>query len=159
VENAPIVVALAAAVVFGALLRSALASYRARGRVARARRGERDAESLLEELGFAIEARQSAGTIDAVVDGERVRARVRCDLVVARGGRRWVAEVKTGALATRVEHPPVDVDGVLLVDAELGRVRTIAFPALAARGTARAWAWAIAGAALGAAIAAIALSR
>jgi hypothetical protein len=59
--------------------------------------------------------------------------------VVAGGGLRYVAEVKTGAFAPRLETAATrrqlleyriafDVDGVLLVDADAERVRLVEFP-------------------------------
>jgi hypothetical protein len=64
---------------------------------------------------------------------------VRADYVVGVSGRRYVAEVKTGVFAPRLETAATrrqlleyriafDVDGVLLVDAETERVRLIEFP-------------------------------
>jgi ABC-type nickel/cobalt efflux system permease component RcnA len=117
---------------------------RARRRARRAARGEIHAERLLASEGWTVEARQVARTLRFTVDGAPAEARVRCDLVVRRGARRCVAEVKTGALAPRIDHPPTrrqlleyrlafDVDGILLVDAEAGRVREIVFPHAAAR--------------------------
>lgn len=112
---------------------------RARWRLARAARGERDAERILARAGWVIEARQVARTLAFEVDGAPAEARVRCDLLVRRGARRCVAEVKTGALAPRLDHAPTrrqlleyrlafDVDGVLLVDAEASRVVEVRFP-------------------------------
>lgn len=132
----------------GAVLASALVtraltrwwrSGRARRRAVRALRGEVHAERLLAARGWIVEGRQVARTLRFTVDGTPVEARVRCDLLVRRGARRCVAEVKTGAVAPRIDHPPTrrqlleyrlafDVDGVLLVDAESNRVREVVFP-------------------------------
>ena len=117
-------------------LRGRWRSRTARERARRAHEGERRAESLLEGLGYAIEARQRAGTLVLEVDGDRHEVPLRCDLVVRRGGLRYVAEVKTGARAPRLDHPPTrrqiveyviafGVDGALLVDADTGRVKQI----------------------------------
>ena len=116
-------------------------SARRRGRLAA--RGEREAEALLEAHGYRIEARQATGAMALEVDGARETAEVRCDLLVTRRGRRFVAEVKTGRLAPRLDHAPTrrqlleyrlafGVDGVILVDAGTGRVRQVSFPALRA---------------------------
>ena len=70
--------------------------------------------------------------------GDRVIA-LRADLLVERGGRRYVAEVKTGeaapSLATAATRRQLleyliayRVDGVLLVDAERGSVHEVEFP-------------------------------
>ncbi|UJR83402.1 hypothetical protein [Sandaracinus amylolyticus] len=133
---------------------------RARSRQLRARRGERDAERLLARAGWVVEARQVARTLRFEVDGAPTEANVRCDLLVRRGARRCVAEVKTGALAPRLDHAPTrrqlleyrlafDVDGVLLVDAESGRVMEVRFP-LAMPRRMSVLLWLVAGAALGA---------
>ena len=64
---------------------------------------------------------------------------VRADLLVSRGARRFVAEVKTGARAPRIETAATrrqlleyavayDVDGVLLVDMEEHTISEVEFP-------------------------------
>jgi hypothetical protein len=137
-----------ALLVAGALAGSALSRWwrglLARRRAARATRGERDAEGMLARAGWTVEARQVVRTLRFEVDGAPAEASVRCDLLVSRGGRRCVAEVKTGQLAPRLDHAPTrrqlleyrlafDVDGVLLVDAGAGSIREVRFPALTAR--------------------------
>lgn len=118
-------------------------SRRSRRRLKRALRGERDAERLLERLGFTIEARQQTTELSFRVDGEPAVATVRADLLVRRGDVRYVAEVKTGEVAPRIEHAATrrqlleyslafDVDGVLLVEPEAGVVREVEFPELVA---------------------------
>ena len=84
-------------------------------------------------------------------DGAAQTVDVRADLIVTRGGRRFVAEVKTGELAPRLATVATrrqlleyahafDVDGVLLVDPEAGRVAEVTFPMRhAARPLARPW--------------------
>lgn len=144
---------LLGALVLGALLLGALAALaarrgwaraRARRRAERAVRGEARAEQLLAAHGWSIEARQACETLRFHVDGVPAEARVRCDLLVRRSGRRCVAEVKTGALAPRLDHAPTRrqlleyrlafaVDGVLLVDVEAGRVHEVVFPHAAPR--------------------------
>ena len=60
----------------------------------------------------------------------QLAAGLRADYLVARAGRRYIAEVKTGRLAPRLAHGPTrrqlleyraafDVHGVILVDADL----------------------------------------
>ncbi|AKF04082.1 hypothetical protein [Sandaracinus amylolyticus] len=154
-----------ATVVIGTSVARAWRRLRARSRQLRARRGERDAERLLARAGWIVEARQVARTLRFEVDGAPAEAHVRCDLLVRRGARRCVAEVKTGALAPRLDHAPTrrqlleyrlafDVDGVLLVDAESERVMEVRFPlATARRSSAALWlvgGGLLAGAALGA---------
>jgi hypothetical protein len=65
----------------------------------RAARGEARAEVLLARLGYEVEARQVEAAWAVEVDGEAAPIRVRADLLVRRGARRWVAEVKTGEVA------------------------------------------------------------
>jgi hypothetical protein len=111
-------------------------SAAARARMAHAARGEVRAESLVRRAGYHVVARQVRGAWTIRADGEPLAIGLRADLLVAKGGRRYVAEVKTGALAPRLDHAPTrrqlleykvafDVDGVLLVDAESDRVLEI----------------------------------
>lgn len=117
----------------------------ARGRSRHARRqgriaveGERAAARLLERAGFAIVGAQVAHELPVEVDGERYAARLRCDYLVAKGGRTWVAEVKTGGDAPSLTNPATrrqlleyqvayGVDGVVLVDATAGTVHEVRF--------------------------------
>jgi hypothetical protein len=114
------------------------ARRRARRRAARAIEGERSAEHLLAELGYRVVARQVAITWYIAVDGERWGIDLRADLLADRDGRRYVAEVKTGAIAPSIAHAATRrqlleylvayrVDGVLLVDAESGDVLEVEF--------------------------------
>ncbi|MEZ4392375.1 MAG: hypothetical protein R3A48_14905 [Polyangiales bacterium] len=147
-------VALAAALVQTARL--ALARWLPRRRVELARAagadGELRAEPLLRRLGYEVLARQARGGYDLAVDGEPCAIALRADFLVARGGRRFVAEVKTGRLAPRLETSATrrqlleyrvafDVDGVLLVDVDAGRVRALEFPTPDARGPAPGLGW------------------
>jgi hypothetical protein len=124
-------------------LRLAARGFFRRRRLALARergaQGEVRAEALLRRLGFTILGRQVAVTYGLGVDGHRVAVDLRADYVVAEGGRRYVAEVKTGVFAPRIETAATrrqlleyriafEVDGVLLVDAEAERVRRVEFP-------------------------------
>ena len=73
------------------------------------------------------------------VDGQERAYTVRCDAIVSKAGRRYVAEMKGGAEAARIENRATrrqlleyaivfGVDGVLLVDAAGGRIHEVAFP-------------------------------
>ncbi len=99
------------------------------------------------------------------VDGLAHAVDLRVDLLVEKAGRRFVAEVKTGKVAPVIENPATrrqlleyhhaaGAEGVLLVDADLGTVREVSFPALAGApsGLSRL-AWLGLGAATGAAVA------
>ena len=101
--------------------------------------GEVRAEKLLRARGYAILGRQVAATYGVGVDGEDVPISLRADYLVARGGARFVAEVKTGRLAPSLATSTTrrqlleyrvafEVDGVLLVDAESDRVHEVVFP-------------------------------
>jgi hypothetical protein len=115
-----------------------LRRWRARRRQARAMRGERHAERLLDRLGYAICARQVPTSWAVTCDGEVHEVPLRADLLVERDGKRYVAEVKTGRVAPRLATATTrrqlleyrvayDVDGILLVDAEAGRVMHVDF--------------------------------
>lgn len=134
----------AIAVVFAlwALGRAWLRALRVRARSARAYAGERAAAAVLRAHGFTILGAQVPAEYPVEVDGETILCGVRADYLVAKSGARYVAEVKTGSLAPRIETAATrrqlleyeiafGVDGVLLVDAERDVVHTIAFPALA----------------------------
>lgn len=138
-----VVAALVAVVAAG----FALAWWRARSRIRRgnlarqsvAKRGERRAERLLERAGYRVVERQVSATFRMWVDGEEVDVGCRLDLLVEDAdGARYAAEVKTGALATDPTRPATrrqlleyervyDVDGLLLVDMDEERVRTVEF--------------------------------
>jgi hypothetical protein len=115
-----------------------LRRWQARRRQARAVRGERQAERLLDRLGYAIRDRQVATSWAVTCDGEVHEVPLRADLLVERDGKRYVAEVKTGRVAPRLATATTrrqlleyrvayDVDGILLVDAEAGRVMHVDF--------------------------------
>jgi len=108
----------------------------ARARSVRAVEGEGDASLLLERAGYSVVDRQVAGSWTLFADGEPVTFGLRADYLVARDGRQYIAEVKTGLLATRLSHANTrrqlleyrlafDVDGVILVDADAGTVTHI----------------------------------
>lgn len=120
-------------------LRGVLRRARLRHRFDRAAAGERAAIPLLESHGFAIEGAQVCGRYTLHVDGAPVEVEVRADYVVCRSGERFVAEVKTGAVATKITTPATrrqlldyhhafEVDGILLVDAEAGRIHHVTLP-------------------------------
>jgi hypothetical protein len=111
-----------------------------KSRQQRALRGERAAERLLQSRGYAVEDAQVTHSYVLRCDGEPHSVQVRGDYLVCRGGRRYLAEVKTGTDAPRLTSAATrrqlleyahayDVDGVLLVDMSAGEIRHIAFPA------------------------------
>ena len=130
------VVALAWALVLAG--RGWIRGHHRRRRFARAAAGEREAVALLEAHGFLVEGAQVAAEYALEVDGAPVVAAVRADYIVRAGGRRWVAEVKTGraapSLATATTRRQLleyqhafGVAGVLLVDADARTVQRVDF--------------------------------
>ncbi|MCB9742678.1 MAG: hypothetical protein H6740_08765 [Alphaproteobacteria bacterium] len=112
---------------------------RSRARNRRALAGEGAAETLLEDEGFVILERQARREAWMEIDGEPVAFGVRADLLVERDGLLYVAEVKTGERAPDPRHAATrrqlleyqrvfEPDGLLLVDAEAGRVLEVLFP-------------------------------
>lgn len=121
--------------------------YRAHTRVRRrnqarqevARVGEDEAERVLRAAGYRVVDRQVTGWFTLMVDEEAHELSCRADLLVERGGVRFVAEVKTGTRAPDPTHPATrrqlmeylvafPVGGVLLVDMEARRVRRVRRP-------------------------------
>jgi hypothetical protein len=101
--------------------------------------GEMRAEKMLRDWGFGILGQQVTVSYDVFVDGEPVAIDLRADYLVQYGDKRYVAEVKTGKAAPRIDTPATrrqlleyriafDVDGVLLVDAESERLHAVEFP-------------------------------
>lgn len=104
-----------------------------------ARAGEMAGERLLVEAGYAVLGRQVETEWTVRVDGDSHPVTLRADLLVARRGARYVAEVKTGEHAPRIESSATrrqlleyrlafDVDGVLLIDPGAERIREVVFP-------------------------------
>ncbi len=102
-------------------------------------RGEREAEPLVEALGYTIVEQQATRRWELVVDGAPVEIEVRADLVLKKDGRRFVADVKTGETAPSIGVAATrrqlleylhayGADGVLLVDMHAEEVREIEFP-------------------------------
>lgn len=115
-------------------LRERLASARVKGA-----EGELRAEAILQRRGFRILRRQAVVRYPLGVDGVAVQVELRADFLVEDRGGRYVAEVKTGTFAPRLETAATrrqlleyrvafDVDGVLLVDADAATVRRVEFP-------------------------------
>ena len=114
-------------------------SRRAKRRAARAQRGERAAAKLLRRHGYRVVRSQARLRVSPRVDGRPHTHELRADYLVRQWGKRYVAEVKTGAQAPSLSHAPTrrqlleysvafDVHGVLLVDVEAGRIHRVEFP-------------------------------
>ena len=125
------------------VLRQALSAWLRRRRIVvrmtRARKGESRARDVLEAAGYSVIGAQLGCSYNLCIDGEELAIALRADYIVARGGLRYVAEVKTGAYAPYLRTPSTrrqlleyriafDVDGVLLVDAEADRIHVVRFP-------------------------------
>ncbi len=118
--------------------------WESRARMVRASAGEREAASMLRACGFTIVRSQVTVEYPVVLDGETLAMGLRADYLVAKDGAYFIAEVKTGARAPRIDTAATRrqlleyevafaVDGVLLVDADAGRIHTVVFPTLAKR--------------------------
>jgi hypothetical protein len=137
-----LVVGIAGAVL---LLAAALALHRSyirwrlRRRWSHARAVERQSARLLEDRGYTVLRRQVETSYAVLVDGTPAEISVRADYLVSRDGRQFVAEVKSGSVAPRLDTAATrrqlleylvafQVDGVLLVDGEQREVHEITFP-------------------------------
>ena len=121
---------------FSAILGIHLSRLRGQRRIARHRRLR-----LLHRAGYRVLDTEVTATGAVEVDGERHEYSVRADALVRRWFRRYVAEFKGGASSARpgnrdtrrqlLEYATLfDVHGILLVDADAGRIHRIRFPAL-----------------------------
>ncbi len=117
------------------------ASRASQRRVRRAQQGERQAIALLEDAGYRIIEEQLRGSWTVEVEGREHEVDVIADLLVERDGWRFIAEVKTGDLATDPLRPATrrqlleyllafEPDGLLLVDMDAETIVEIAFPRL-----------------------------
>jgi hypothetical protein len=107
-------------------------------RIRHAQAGEREAEILLRENGYTIEAIQPPAQYTLFCDDETIEVNLRADLLVVRGGERFVVDVKTGEQAPRLSTAATrrqlleygvayNVDGVLLVDIDNNAIRRVRF--------------------------------
>jgi len=134
--------------------RRLLARRRGRAINARGRRGESAAERLLVSEDYRIVARQARTSYEILVDGQTQSVDLVLDFVVERNGERFVAEVKTGSTAPRIDRAETrrqlleyqvatGARRVLLVDADNETITVVGFPT--AGGVTRGgpgWAWA-----------------
>lgn len=173
-----VLAAIAAAAVAVAVVQALVVALRRRLqrrrialRMERAAAGEHRARAWLENHGYTVLGAQVVAEHPVRVDDRTVIIALRADYLVERGDARYVVEVKTGALAPRIEttgtrrqmleyRVAFDVDGVVLVDAEAGRVHEVTFPALArfAKPVSPS-AWRLVAFAIAAAVALVALVR
>ena len=96
---------------------------------------------LLEAHGYRILEEQARGRWAVEVDGEDHEVDLYADMIVERGGARFVAEIKTGDRAPDPLRPATrrqlleyllafEPDGLLLVDMDAETIHTVAFPGL-----------------------------
>lgn len=159
--------ALGAVLLGGALSGYALARQhrrrRTRQRAQAAVAQEAAAAAKLRSAGYRIEAQQARAQGLMRVDAQAQSFGLRADFLVRRGGRRFVAEVKSGELAPSLNHGPTrrqlleyalyfEVDGVLLVSMPAGTIQELTFPALSRRYKPgqHAWPYLLGGTAVGA---------
>lgn len=119
------------------------ARRRVERRTATSRRLGRDGEArairLLERGGYTVVASEQTARGIVRIDGVDQEYLVRCDALVERRGRRFVAEFKGGPEAARIETRATrrqlleyawvfDVDALLLVAADRGTIQLVEFP-------------------------------
>lgn len=118
----------------------------------RARTLEKRALHFLEEQGFRCVETQVEKEAFFYLDGRKVPFRVRVDYLLERGGKRYVAEVKTGKQVETPEHPSVRRQlleyallfapySVLFVDGERKSVHEVSFPWRISPSKALGWMW------------------
>ena len=114
------------------------AGVASRARNTHAQAGEALAEDLLADAGWTVTDRQVPFSGQMWIDDEPTAIHVRVDLLVERDGERAIAEVKTGARAPDPTFPAtrrqlreyswlLPDHRILLVDADAGTVREVAF--------------------------------
>lgn len=107
-------------------------------RFTHARAKEQSAEDLLKKEGFTIEISQKGFKLPMWVNGQAMQYLVRPDAFASKEGKRYLVEIKTGLVAIDPKHSATRrqlleyfhgfaVDGVLLVDAELGEIHNVYF--------------------------------
>lgn len=125
-------------VVIARAMRRSFRSWRAKSRGKAASRSETAAAQLLEERGYRVVDSQVRTFWAVHIDGEPHDIEIRADHLVEHAGKRYVAEVKTGAEAPRITTAATrrqlleyrcayDVDGILLVDMQRLEIRLVEF--------------------------------
>lgn len=120
-------------------LRRLYERFRGRGYNARGKRGERNAERILEAHGYRICARQRRTSYTIDVDRVAQEIELVMDFVVEEEGEELVAEVKTGPSASRVQRAETrrqlleyqlatGARRVLLVDPDDETITEVSFP-------------------------------
>lgn len=113
---------------------------------------EKKALRFLEERGFQCLGEQVERDSFFVCDGQKIPFRVRVDYLLERGGRRYVAEVKTGKQVEDFEKPAVRRQlleyallfapwPILFIDGENQRIHEVSFPWIWSSSRVRIWMW------------------
>lgn len=115
-----------------------LAARKRKSRFARGEKMEAKAASVLKKKGFEILEYQGQYQHHYLVDGQDRKAKLEVDYVVAKKGRTYLVEVKSGQEATRIENKStrrqileysiaIENDGVFLLDMESEILQKIEF--------------------------------
>ncbi len=115
-----------------------LQSYKLKRRFARGARAEVLAAKLLKKSGYTILREQASLTWRVLLQDKWVPVEMRADYLVSKSGKRFIAEVKSGKSAPRIETASTrrqlleyrlayNVDGVLLVDMEAEKILDVEF--------------------------------
>lgn len=113
--------------------------WRLRRRWSHSRSVERQGAQVLADAGYTVLGQQVESSYTVLVDGTPSQIALRADYLVSRAGRQFVAEVKSGQVAPRLDTAATrrqlleyllafQVDGVLLVDGEQRQVHEVSFP-------------------------------
>jgi hypothetical protein len=133
--------AFAAMLIVVVVARAVRRRYRSWKHTSRAKgavRSEKAAAALLEEAGYIVVDSQIAATWQITIDDTPHPIELRADHLVERDGRRFIAEVKTGAEAPKITNAATrrqlleyrcayDVDGIILVDMQRLEIRHVEF--------------------------------
>ncbi|MGF7185805.1 Holliday junction resolvase-like predicted endonuclease [Desulfitispora alkaliphila] len=91
-----IIIGIILGIVFTIIARKKLNKFVYRRRISKAKIAETEAIEILEEKGYQVLHTQARNPIVTRIDGIEHKTHVIADAIVAKGGRRYVVEVKTG---------------------------------------------------------------
>lgn len=129
-------------IIFGAIIfyniLKKIRSRRISSRVTKAKRAEGKAIKLLKKNGYEVIETQKRALLTMTVDENPSENWVQADLIVKKGRKKYVAEVKTGEIAQRITSSAIRRQlleyylvyrpkGILLVDMERERIREVRF--------------------------------
>lgn len=107
-------------------------------RAAAAKAGEANAEEVLTAAGYEVISRQHPEQAIIRIDGQETRFALRIDLIVRKDGLTYIADVKTGSVATSPRHGATrrqlleymlvfQAAGALLVDMDSRAIHSLEF--------------------------------